>query len=759
VVVTERMTLPALTSGVPSLAMERAQVLSPSDGRASRLVRFVVVGLSGLIVNEIVFGIAVGIHGADYLIGAVIATQSSTAWNFAIVERWVFAAHRTQRARRFAMFWSINMVGLGMRGPFLALLIGGIGVHYLIANVVTLGGLTLARFAVADVVIWRFSDSRRALSGGPMTSQRALDAVADDLLPLSARTRVGPVAATITPVAPVIPGRRREAPLAPIELPPIRLPDEVRRPGARPERPNENGARTTPDHEPSHPPRRRRIRTTPGQRMLRAAPLVSALAFGTALRFWDLTRLGFNSDEAVYAGQGASIAGNPAYLPYFPVFRAHPLLFQTLVSLGSSDGVMSEARARGLAATFGVGLVILVYLLGSVMFDRRVGVVAALFAAVMPYAVVVSRQVLLDGPMAFFATLALLLIAKYATTERPGFLMGATGALALAFLSKETSVVLLGSIYAFFALAPDVRVRFRHLVLAGGVFGLCILPYPLSLVFAGHGSTGNQFLAWQLFRRPNHPWTFYAAEVPAAIGFAVLAAALIGVAALWRRRTWRLTLLGSWLSIPVFFFQLWPVKGWQYLIPAAAPISVLAGLGAVYLYERARSFGRQAGVVVLVACGVSLLTFQSIEKIRPSNTGTFLAGSGGVPGGRETGTWIGEHVPEGARMLALGPSMANILQFYGQRKVWGLSVSTNPLHRNPVYEPIANPDRMIRTNEIQYLVWDSYSASRSRHFSEKLLQLADRYNGRVVYRATVRVRSAAGALVEKTVIAVYEVRP
>ena len=103
--------------------------------------------------------------------------------------------------------------------------------------------------------------------------------------------------------------------------------------------------------------------------------------------------------------------------------------------------------------------------------------------------------------------------------------------------------------------------------------------------------------------------------------------------------------------------------------------------------------------------------------------------------------------------------MANIIMFYGQRKTWGLSVSTNPLHRNPVYEPVANPDRMIRTNEIQYLVWDSYSASRSKHFGSTLLRYVDRYHGRAVYTATVPVKSKAGRTIRKPVIVVYEVRP
>ena len=68
--------------------------------------------------------------------------------------------------------------------------------------------------------------------------------------------------------------------------------------------------------------------------------------------------------------------------------------------------------------------------------------------------------------------------------------------------------------------------------------------------------------------------------------------------------------------------------------------------------------------------------------------------------------------------MTIGPSMANLVQYYGRRSAYGLSVSPNPLNRNPSYEPLVNPDQALRDNEIQYVVWDTFSASRSPKFSE-----------------------------------------
>jgi hypothetical protein len=205
------------------------------------------------------------------------------------------------------------------------------------------------------------------------------------------------------------------------------------------------------------------------------------------------------------------------------------------------------------------------------------------------------------------------------------------------------------------------------------------------------------------------------------------------------------------------------VKGFQYLLPIAPPCALLAARALVRLADGAVPFVRERWRVpatILLATAVALsLAVSSWARIHPPRNGQFLAGSGGVPGGREAGHWVEGHVPAGSQMLAIGPSMANILEFYGHRMVFGLSVSANPLRRNPVYEAVRNPDLMIRHNDIQYVVWDSFSASRSRFFSDKILAYARRYNGRAVHTETLLVQSGAGEQVRKPVIVIYSVRP
>jgi hypothetical protein len=211
--------------------------------------------------------------------------------------------------------------------------------------------------------------------------------------------------------------------------------------------------------------------------------------------------------------------------------------------------------------------------------------------------------------------------------------------------------------------------------------------------------------------------------------------------------------------VPAVFFELWPVKGYHYLLTGAPAIALLAGRTLAHWPSASARLARfrvsaQTLRVAITTVVVGSLFVATFVRVQPSNSTTFLAGSGGVPGGREVGDWVNKNVPVGATMLALGPSMANIVEFYGHRKVYGLSVSPNPLHRNPSYQPIGNPDLRIRHNDVQYLIWDAYSAHRSPFFSHTLLRYVDRYHGRIIHTQFVGSGSS-----RRPAIQIYAVRP
>lgn len=525
-------------------------------------------------------------------------------------------------------------------------------------------------------------------------------------------------------------------------------------------------------------PARHRAGRPRGRLRSTGIPLTAILVLAAFLRLWHLGAIGFNSDESVYTGSASSLAGDGTLRSMFPVFRAHPLLFQVLLSLVLRIHE-TDWTARAFAAAIGVAVVAMTFLLGSRLYGRKAGLLAALLLAVMPYHVIVSRQVLLDGLMTLCATAALYCVSAYSDGSGPRWLMAAGGMMGASILTKETSAVLLGALYAFFVLNHSVRARWRHILLALGVTGAEIIAWPLALRASGQARTGQSYLLWQLFRRPNHrPW-FYVSVLPSWIGPAVLIAALIGLLQLRPRATWRERLLLAWVTVPVLFFSIWPVKGFEYLLPVAPPLAVLAGRtlsrpsmplpsirfrrGDEVADRRKRTAWRRPwlprpAMGALVVISVASLAVPTWDRIEPSATGTYLAGTGGVAGGRQAGEWILRNVPAGARLLAIGPSMANILEFYGHHPVSALSVSPNPRDRNPAYVPVPNADLSLREGYFQYVVWDSYTAARSPLFAREARRLISKFHGVAVFTTTITVRGRRGDAIEP-VIVIYEVHP
>jgi hypothetical protein len=177
--------------------------------------------------------------------------------------------------------------------------------------------------------------------------------------------------------------------------------------------------------------------------------------------------------------------------------------------------------------------------------------------------------------------------------------------------------------------------------------------------------------------------------------------------------------------------------------------------------SRLRRSPRAAVVAVSAFLAITMISIAvpTVGAVSSTSISGSLAGTGGLPGGRDTGTWIRESVPQGAVFLTVGPTMANIVEFYGQRKAYGLSVSPNPIRRNPAYDPIVNPDRSLQLNKIQYIVTDIWSAQRSPFFNGVLRNYISRYHGVLVYQQSAQASDSSGRVSTQVVIQIYEVRP
>ncbi len=123
-------------------------------------VKFLLVGFSGLFVNTLALYAFTEMAAIHYVISAAIATQVSTLWNFGLTEKWVFGKRETERPflQRLVSFLLINNLLLILRGPIITLMVGRLGIHYLISNLASLFVMTLLRYLLADKWIWNHNN-------------------------------------------------------------------------------------------------------------------------------------------------------------------------------------------------------------------------------------------------------------------------------------------------------------------------------------------------------------------------------------------------------------------------------------------------------------------------------------------------------------------------------------------------------------------------------------------------------------------------
>src|SRR5712691_1474397 len=336
-----------------------------------------------------------------------------------------------------------------------------------------------------------------------------------------------------------------------------------------------------------------RVRRALRHLALPAAGLAIIIATAAYVRYVGITQVGFNSDESVYSGQAAAIAGFQPYGQLFGVFRAHPLLVQFTVALGYAiTGHVSDWLPRMITASLGLVMVIICWGIGTVVRGRFLGFAMGMIAALCPYAVLVSRQMLLDGPMTMFVAATMLMLALWLRSHRVIWFYAAAAMAALAVLSKEMAILTVPAVVLFVLFSRDLPLRWRRdLTIAGAVFLFAISPYPLSLVLGGGAHTTNQFVVWQFFRQPNHDASFYLTVLP-SLGYVTVALAAFGLASLrWRWQTFD-GLAISLVFCNVVFFQIWPTKGYEYMLPVVPAVVYLAGRGALALGELGPSIAR-----------------------------------------------------------------------------------------------------------------------------------------------------------------------
>jgi dolichol-phosphate mannosyltransferase len=127
--------------------------------------KFALVGLLGIVVNQVALFLLTDVFGIYYLLSAVLASQVSTLNNFLLTEYWVFRDRelRGHVLIRYFVFNAINAATLVVRIPVLYVLTDLVGIHYLVSNLVAIGLTFGIRYLIADNWIWAGRDRRDQL--------------------------------------------------------------------------------------------------------------------------------------------------------------------------------------------------------------------------------------------------------------------------------------------------------------------------------------------------------------------------------------------------------------------------------------------------------------------------------------------------------------------------------------------------------------------------------------------------------------------
>ncbi len=449
--------------------------------------------------------------------------------------------------------------------------------------------------------------------------------------------------------------------------------------------------------------------------------LIIIIVTASLPRLWDLGHIGFNGDEAVYSGQSATLAGNEEFAKYFSIYRAHPLFLQFIISIFFANFGVSDIIARLAPAMFGILTVVFVYFIGKELYDKKVALVAAIVLAIIPYHIIVSRQVLLDVPLSFFSTLTLFFIVRYVKQNTGShwlYLIGASSG--LSFLSKEVGIFVL--IASIICIILTKKFGFKKLAIIGSSFLLATSPFWIPILTITEAQqTAFSYWQWQTSRDQNQPTTFYLSIIfRDALGYALTGLFVLSLIYLWKVgkiKNPQIIVLLTWIGTTLLLFQLLPIKGFHFAQSVVPPF-VLLGLSLLDGIWTKRVFRYR--IIVIIIVPLILLTTGPILNYIFQIFSPPLAGSGGIPYVREGAIWMRDNIPGDDIILALDATTANIIKFYANKEVFSLHSN-----RNPAYSEIGNPDLYILNGQIRYLLLQPNIVENYPHLKEEVDQLSD----------------------------------
>jgi 4-amino-4-deoxy-L-arabinose transferase-like glycosyltransferase len=478
-----------------------------------------------------------------------------------------------------------------------------------------------------------------------------------------------------------------------------------------------------------------------------------ALAF--FLRVWDIGGIGFNGDESIYSGQAASLLGNEEFVKNFAIFRAHPLLLQSLVSIFFTMFGIHDTTARIVPVIFGTLTVFLTYLISKELFNKKIGIISSLVLAILPFHVVFSRQVLVDVPLSFFVVLFLYFITMYRKTGTSLYCYLTGASCGLCFLSKEVGIITIPIFMVYVFLTRGLKLKKIYSFL----FGVISTTFPYFFFILSRQDAANAFEQYAMFQleRYGHGLSFkyYSILFNEALGYALSILCIISVVLIViesKRSKSRfyidqVLLLVIVLSAFFSFYQFLPATGDRFMVTLVPPAVILGC--SVFVSDTLRRLRYYKFIYVIIIPVILLSTNVFLSKIFPIEDLRISDGLG-TPWKRDAALWIKDNTAPNTGILTDNMPFANIIRFYSGHDVYAVTLSPNPS-----YLQVDNPAFLFLNNNISIVVQDldPYRQSKSTIELEKYLKFSDPKLVHTEYRYT----TVAGKQITVPMVNIYRI--
>ena len=119
-----------------------------------RFIKFSVVGAGGVIVQIVTLGLLLRATGVHYLVATALAVEASVLNNFFWHRRWTWADRQRPHAALVLLRFNATNGAMSVIGNlgFMFLMVNGLKLNPMIANLITILICSLVNFALADRV-------------------------------------------------------------------------------------------------------------------------------------------------------------------------------------------------------------------------------------------------------------------------------------------------------------------------------------------------------------------------------------------------------------------------------------------------------------------------------------------------------------------------------------------------------------------------------------------------------------------------------